>query len=158
MTLTDPRARAHPRPEPAGGELPAMVTESGLARFRAWLAHAPAERAPLPLIPAIWTATEIMHAAGVHGLYVGGAVGAATGVAGWIGERRSKDAEHPRLAGTEVAAVTGATGAWVTAGTVLGPAGGPGSPAERPVPRRLRRGVLVAAQARGGPRRPAAPR
>ena len=61
------------------------MTESGLARFRAWLAHAPAERAPLPLIPALWTATEIMHAAGVRGLFVGGAAAIATAVAGWIG-------------------------------------------------------------------------
>jgi len=110
---------------PPGGELPAMVTESGLSRFRGWLRHAPAERAPLPLIPAVWVATGIMHSAGMHGLYVVLAVAAATGMAGWIGERRSKDAEHKRLAGTEVAAVTGATGAWVTAGTVWGPLAGP---------------------------------
>ena len=97
--------------------MPPLVTESASSRFRAWLAHAPAERAPLPLIPAIWIATVIMHAAGVRGLYVGVAAALATAVAGWIGERRSRNAEHPRLAGFEVAAVTAATGAWVTAGT-----------------------------------------
>ena len=120
MTLTT-REPGRTREEPAGPGL----TESGLARFRAWLAHAPAERAPLPLIPALWTATEIMHAAGVRGLFVGGAAAIATAVAGWIGERRSKHAEHPHLAGAEVAAVTAAAGAWATAGAELGPLAGP---------------------------------
>jgi hypothetical protein len=102
-----------------------VVTESAWSRFRAWLRHAPAERAPLPLVPAVWTATEIMHAAGVHALYAGGAAALATVAAGWIGERRSRNADHKRLAGIEVAAVTAATGAWVTAGTELGPLAGP---------------------------------
>ena len=121
MTLTT-REPGRTRQEPAE---PGRVTESGLARFRAWLAHAPAERAPLPLIPALWTATEIMHAAGVRGLFVGGAAAIATAVAGWIGERRSRNAEHPHLAGAEVAAVTAAAGAWATAGAELGPLAGP---------------------------------
>lgn len=106
-------------------EMPLMVTESASSRFRAWVRHAPAERAPLPLIPAIWIATVMMHTAGVRGLFVGGAAALATAVAGWMGERRSKNAEHPRLAGTEVAAVTAAAGAWVTAGAELGPLAGP---------------------------------
>ena len=123
MTLTtrEPERTREEPAEPAGLE----VTDSGLARFRAWLAHAPAERVPLPLIPAIWTATEIMHAAGVRGLFVGGVAALATAVAGWMGERRAKNAEHPRLAGIEVAAVTAAAGAWVTAGAELGPLAGP---------------------------------
>ena len=83
MTLTT-REPERTREEPA--ELAGLeVTDSGLARSRRWLAHAPAERVPLPLIPAIWTATEIMHAAGVRGLFVGGAAALATAVAGWIG-------------------------------------------------------------------------
>ena len=120
MTLT--RERAHQEP----GELAELeVTEPALGRFRGWLRHAPAERVPVVLIPAIWTATEIMHTAGVRGLFVGGAAALATAAAGWIGERRSKGAEHPHLAGTEAAAVTAATGAWVTAATELGPLAGP---------------------------------
>ena len=123
MTLTT-REPERTREEP--GELAGLeVTESGLARFRAWLAHAPAERAPLPLIPALWTATEIMHAAGVRGLFVGGAAALATAVAGWIGERRARNAGHPHLAAAEVAAVTAAAGAWATAGAELGPLAGP---------------------------------
>ena len=119
MTLTRERTREEP------GEMPAAVIDPAPARFRRWLAHAPAERMPLPLIPALWTAAEIMHAAGVRGLFVGGAAAIATAVAGWIGERRARSAEHPHLAGAEVAAVTAATGAWVTAGTELGPLAGP---------------------------------
>ena len=122
MTLTtrEPgRTREEPA-EPAGPE----VTQSGLARFRAWLAHAPAERVPLPLIPAIWTATEIMHAAGVRGLFVGVVRRSPPRwPGGWVSagpERRA-----PQLAGIEVAAVTAAAGVWVTAGTELGPLAGP---------------------------------
>ena len=55
-------------------------------------------------------------------LWPGGSVSAAPGtpsIPGWPA--------------TEVAAVTAAAGAWATAGTELGAAGRPGSPAERPV-------------------------
>jgi hypothetical protein len=106
-------------------EMPGLMTESPSSRFRAWLRHAPAERAPLPLIPAVWIATVLMHAAGVHALYAGGVTALATVAAGWIGERRSRNAEHKRLAGIEVAAVTACIGVWVTAGTDLGPLAGP---------------------------------
>ncbi len=123
MTLTT-REPERTRQEPAELADPG-VTDSGLARSRRWLAHAPAERVPLPLIPAIWTAAEIMHAAGVRGFYVGVVSALATAVAGWMGERRSKNAEHKRLAGIEVAAVTAAAGTWVTAGAELGPLAGP---------------------------------
>ena len=123
MTLTT-REPERTREEPAELAEPG-VTDSGLARSRRWLAHAPAERVPLPLIPAIWTAAEIMHAAGVRGFYVGVVSALATAVAGWMGERRSKNAEHKRLAGIEVAAVTAAAGTWVTAGAELGPLAGP---------------------------------
>ena len=123
MTLTT-REPERTREEPAEPAGPG-VTDSGLARSRRWLAHAPAERVPLPLIPAIWTAAEIMHAAGVRGFYVGVVSALATAVAGWMGERRSKNAEHKRLAGIEVAAVTAAAGTWVTAGAELGPLAGP---------------------------------
>lgn len=125
MTLTTgQREQGREFPGP-GGETLLVVTESPVSRFRGWLRHAPAERVPLPLVPAVWTATEIMHTVGVHGLYVGGAAAIATGGAGWLGERRAGDPEHKTLAGTEVAAVTGAAGAWVTAATIWGPLAGP---------------------------------
>jgi hypothetical protein len=101
-----------------------MVTDSAWSRLRSWLRHAPAERVPLPAVPAVWTTTEIMHAAHVPGLFPGAVAIAAVGVAYGLGERRS-ESEHPRLAGAELAAATGAVGAWVTAGTVLGPLAGP---------------------------------
>ena len=127
MTLTTREpSRDHDSGHDEPSELDGLVViDPAWARFQRWLAHAPAERVPLPLIPAVWTATEVMHLAGVHTLYAGGAAALATAIAGWIGERRSKHAEHPRLAGTEVAAVTAATGAWVTAGARLGPLAGP---------------------------------
>jgi hypothetical protein len=124
MTLTRTREPSRTREEP--GELAELeVTESASSRFRAWVRHAPAERAPLPLIPALWIATVMMHTADVRGFYAGVVAALATVAAGWMGERRSRNAEHPRLAGIEVAAVTAVTGAWVTAGTELGPLAGP---------------------------------
>ena len=38
-----------------------MAADSALSRFGRWVAYAPAERAPLPAIPAAWAAAEIMH-------------------------------------------------------------------------------------------------
>jgi hypothetical protein len=72
----------------------------------------------------VWTAAEIMHQAGVPGLYPGAATVAA-GLAYGAGEHRARDSEHKRLRGVEVAAVTGAVGAWVTAATIWGPLAGP---------------------------------
>jgi hypothetical protein len=124
MTLTCTREPSRTREEP-GEPAGLEVTESASSRFRAWVRHAPAERAPLPLIPAIWIATMVIHTAGVRGFYAGVVAALATAVAGWMGEHRSRNAEHKRLAGIEVAAVTAATGVWVTAGTQLGPLAGP---------------------------------
>ena len=124
MTLTT-RERNHDADADGPSEPPPLVTLTARSRFRSWLAHAPAERLPLPLAPAVWTATEIMHAAGVHALDVGGVAALATVAAGWFGERHAKNAKHPHLAGFEVAAITAAAGTWVTAGTELGPLAGP---------------------------------
>jgi hypothetical protein len=116
-----------PGPGDADGEAPLPVPESALSRFRCWLRHAPAERAPVVAVPAVWTAAEILHAAGVPGVFPGAAALAAAGIAYGIGEShaRGADEEHPRLRGAELAAATGVTGAWVTAATISGPLAGP---------------------------------
>jgi hypothetical protein len=126
MTLTDRTCAFPPHPENADDQTPAVVApESALSRFCGWLRHAPAERVPLPAIPAVWTAAEIMHATGVSGLYPGAAAAVAALGAGWFGERRASDPDHARLAGAEVAAVTGTAGSWLTAATAWGPLAGP---------------------------------
>ncbi len=102
-----------------------VVAESAARRLARWLAHAPAERLPLPVIPAAWTAAGIMHLAGLSGVYPAAATLAAAGLAYGAGERRGRRAGPKRLGGAELAAVTGAAGAWMTAATVCGPAAGP---------------------------------
>ncbi len=78
-------------------------------------------------IPVVWTASQILHAAGVSGLIPGAGTLAAAGVAYGIGENHAKDAdeEHPRMRGAELAAVAGTAGVWVTAATIWGPLAGP---------------------------------
>ena len=107
------------------------------ARSRGWLAHAPAERVPLPAVPAVWAAAGVMHLAGVPGLYPGAATVAAAGVAFGLGEARARKPERirvpgskqdrvrKRIRGAELAAATAAVGAWLTAAVVLGPLAGP---------------------------------
>jgi hypothetical protein len=126
MTLTERPCAfpPHPNPESADPE-PVVVTESALSRFRGWLRHAPAERIPLPAVPAVWTAAEIMHLTGVSGVYPGAATVAAMLGGGWIGERNGHGSAHPRIRGAEIAAATGAVGAWVTAAAAWGPLAGP---------------------------------
>lgn len=117
----DDRSCAFP-PHPENSEpVAATVTDSALSRFRRWIAHAPAERAPLPAIPAVWTATEILHLAGTPALYPGVATAAAVLATGWL---RRGESEHPRLAAAELAATTGAVGAWVTIADAAGPLAG----------------------------------
>jgi hypothetical protein len=128
MTLTDRTCAFPPHPESAEPQPPAVVTDSALSRFRGWLRHAPAERVPLPAVPVVWTATEIMHAAGVHGLYTGTAATVAAAVAYGTAARRTTKPDrspHPKLGPGEIAAAIGAVGAWVTAGTIWGPLAGP---------------------------------
>jgi hypothetical protein len=112
-------------PHPGSGDGPELVTDSAWSRFAGWVRHAPAERLPLPAIPAVWTAAEVLHLASLPGMYPGMASVAAAGVAYGAGERRARDPEHARMRGAEVAAITASVGAWLTAGTVWGPLAGP---------------------------------
>jgi len=104
----------------------APAPSAALGRFGGWLRHAPAERIPPVAAPVVWTAAEIVHAAGVPALIPGAATVAAAALADRIGERRQRrDPGTARLGGAELAAVTGATGAWVTASAMWGPLAGP---------------------------------
>ena len=114
-----------PHPGSGDGDGRQVVTDSAARRFAGWIRHAPGERLPLPAIPAMWTAAEIMHLVAVPGMYPGAATVAAAGLAYGAGERRARDPEHARMRGAEVAAVTAVTGAWLTAGTIAGPLAGP---------------------------------
>ena len=98
--------------------------ESAPGRLRGWLRHAPAERAPLAGIPAVWTAAEILHATGMSDVFTGAATLAAAGLAYGIGERH-QGGEHPRLRGAELAAATIGVGAWTVAAGRWGPLAGP---------------------------------
>ena len=124
MTLTERPCAFPPHPDSAEPETIA-VTASALSRFRGWLRHAPAERLPLPAVPVVWTAAEIMHQVGVSGMYPGAATVAAVLGGGWLGERNARDGGQARMRGAEVAGVAGAVGAWVTGATVWGPLAGP---------------------------------
>ena len=124
MTLTERPCAFPPHPDSAEPET-IVVTESALSRFRGWLRHAPAERLPLPAVPVVWTAAEIMHQVGVSGMYPGAATVAAVLGGGWLGERNARDPGRARMRGAEVAAVTGTVGAWLTAATAWGPLAGP---------------------------------
>jgi Homeodomain-like domain len=126
MTTTERPCAFPPHPDGAGHEPhePAARPPAP-SRFRGWLAHAPAERVPLPAIPSVWTAAEILHAAGVGAVYPGAATALAVLGGGWLGERRARDPARARLRGAELAAATGACGAWLTAATAWGPLAGP---------------------------------
>ena len=138
MTLSDQRPCAFPpHPEGPGDRAPGLAADPARSRSRGWLAHAPAERVPLPAVPAMWAAAGIMHLAGVPGLYPGAATVAAAGVAFGLGEARARKPERirvpgskqeqvrERIRGAELAAATTAVGAWVTAAVALGPLAGP---------------------------------
>ena len=111
------------RPAEDGSQAAAgpLQRESAAARLRAWARHAPAERVPLLAVPAVWSAAEIMHAAGVAGYVPGLATLVAASIAYGTGERRARRSEHPELEGTELAATIGVPGTWLTAATILGP-------------------------------------
>lgn len=89
-----------------------------------WVRHAPAERAPAVAFPLVWPAAEIMHQAGVSGLYPAGGTVIAAAAAGWAAERRAAASGHPRMTAVEVATATAAVGGWVTAADILGPLAG----------------------------------
>src|ERR1700733_14192128 len=124
MTLTERPCAFPPHPDSAEPET-LMVTESAFSRFRGWLRHAPAERLPLPAVPAVWTTGELMHLAHVAAMYPGAATAAVALGAGWKADRNSHGSEHPRLRGAEVAVVTGTVGTWLTAAAAWGPLAGP---------------------------------
>src|ERR1700689_4541002 len=124
MTLTERTCAFPPHPASADPE-PLVVADSALSRFRGWLRHAPAERLPLPAVPAVWTTAELMHLAHVAAIYPGAATAAVALAAGWKADRNSHGSEPPRLRGAEVAAVTGTVGAWLTTATAWGPLSGP---------------------------------
>ena len=126
MTTTERSCAFPPHPDGAGHEPHEPAARPpARSRFRGWLAHAPAERAPLPAIPAVWGAAEIMHAAGVQATVPAVAAAVAALGGGWLGERRARDPGRARLRGAELAAACGAAGAWVTAATAWGPLAGP---------------------------------
>jgi hypothetical protein len=122
-----------PHPEPAarqdddGDGQPGAGRPSGkpgrrpVSGLRAWVRHAPAERVPLLAVPAVWTAAEIMHAAGVAGYDPGLATVVAASIAYGTGERRARRSAHPALEGAALAAAIGVPGAWLTAATITGP-------------------------------------
>ena len=102
MTLSDQRPCAFPpHPEDPGDRAPGLVDDSAWSRFRGWLAHAPAERVPLPAVPAVWAAAEVMHLAAVPGLYPGAATVAAAGLAFGLGESRARKPERIRVPGSK---------------------------------------------------------
>ena len=86
-------------------------------------------------IPAVWTAAEILHAAGTSPWFTGAAALAAAGVAFGVGERRIRaeaeaEAAEPgagraRLRGAELAAAVAGVGAWTAAAAKWGPLAGP---------------------------------
>ena len=137
-----------PHPGGDGGD-PGLVAESALSRLRGWLAHAPAERVPLPAIPAVWAAAWVMHLAGMPGLYPGAATLAAAGLAVGLGEAHARGGERKRLRGAELAAATAITGAWVTAADVSGPLAGRYHLLTLVYAASARRRLLVAAPSRG---------
>ena len=110
---------------PAAGDQDAPRRRRGAARLAAWARHAPAERVPVLAAPAVWSAAEILHAAGVAGYVPGMAAAVTASLAYGRGERRARCAEHRVLEGAELAAAIGVPGAWLTAATALGPLWGP---------------------------------
>ena len=112
----------HPGEEDPGG--PPGVTVRPRPSLARWVRHAPAERAPAVAIPLMWPAAEIMHAAGLPGLYPGGGTVLAAALAGWAAERRAAASEHPAMTAAEVAAAAAAAGGWVTAADIFGPLAG----------------------------------
>jgi hypothetical protein len=102
MTLSDQRPCAFPpHPGEAGDGASMLAADPARSRSRGWLAYAPAERVPLPAIPAVWAAAGIMHLAGVPGLYTGAATVAAAGLAFGLGEARARKPERIRVPGTK---------------------------------------------------------
>jgi hypothetical protein len=115
----------HPQDPENDDELPQpqQEAESALSRFARWVAHAPAERAPLPAIPAAWAAAEVLHLAAVPAMYPAMGTLAAAGLAYGIASR-GQDGEAERLSPAEVAGITAAAGGWLALGDAAGPLAG----------------------------------
>jgi hypothetical protein len=115
----------HPQDPENDDDLPRTEpqAESALSRFARWVAHAPAERAPLPAIPAAWVTAEAMHLAAVPMIYPGMATVAAAGLAYGIAAR-GQDGEKEQLSPAEAAGITAAAGGWLALGDAAGPLSG----------------------------------
>jgi hypothetical protein len=136
MTATGPRNGTCVRPphpenaEHAAGDdqVVVMAADSAMSRFARWVAYAPAERAPLPAIPAAWTAAEIMHMAAIPAVYPGMGAVAAAGLAYGLAARRQGsqdgDDDAEKLSPAEVALLTGGVGGWLALGDAAGPLSG----------------------------------
>ena len=167
-----------PRPCPIPGHPhdddgePVVITESAWARLRAWHLHAPAERLPLPAVLVTWPAAWIMHWLQVPVRAVAWTAAAVTVVTwlAWAWRHRrarktrqtSPDSQHDAGTGPVLADRGGAgrssLGRVVHRRRRVRPHRPAGPVADPGLPGRGGRRVLVAAQARGGPRRPPAPR
>jgi hypothetical protein len=107
-----------------------MASDSALSRFARWVAYAPAERGPLPAIPAAWTAAEILHLFAVPVMYPGAAAVAAAGLAYGLASRRGTgddgddDGDREEFSPAEAAVLTGAAGGWLALGDAAGPLAG----------------------------------
>jgi hypothetical protein len=102
-----------------------MAPDSALSRFARWVVYAPAERAPLPAIPAAWTAAEILHLAAVPALYPGAGAVAAAGLAYGLAARGGQgDDDGEKFSPAEAAVLTGAVGGWLALGDAAGPLAG----------------------------------
>jgi hypothetical protein len=84
-----------------------------------------AVRAFLPACAGIWTAAEIMHAAGVSGVDIALASLAVAGFAGLRASHNTKDRKKARKHARHVAAGFAAAGGWLALATRLGPLAGP---------------------------------
>jgi hypothetical protein len=136
MTATGPRNGTcvrPPHPENAehdadDDQIVVMAPDSAMSRFARWVAYAPAERAPLPAIPAAWTAAEIMHMAAIPAVYPGMGAVAAAGLAYGIAARRQNgqdgDDDAETFSPAEVAILTGGVGGWLALGDAAGPLAG----------------------------------
>lgn len=118
-----------PHPENAetghdDGQAVVMTPDSALSRFVRWVAYAPAERAPLPTIPAAWTAAEILHLAAVPALYPGAGAVAAAGLAYGLASCGQDDDGSEQFSPAEAALLTGAVGGWLALGDAAGPLAG----------------------------------
>jgi hypothetical protein len=118
-----------PHPETAehgtdGDELVIMRPDSAASRFARWVASAPAERAPLPAIPAAWTAAELLHLLAVPAMYPGAGAVAAAGLAYGMTARHQGDDGTEAFSPAEAALLAGGLGGWLALGNAAGPLAG----------------------------------